>query len=102
MIPVAIPTSDCGTDSTIRLAMAASANVMPAPSSDPPTMKSHGCAWDSVMTPNAEPMHTAPRVSMARSPKRPASGPATGPASNCAPASGAISRPEAVGDMANP
>ena len=35
LMPVAMPTSDCGTASTIRFAIAANANVMPAPSSMP-------------------------------------------------------------------
>ena len=49
LMPVAMPTSDCGTASTIRFAIAANANVMPAPIRMPATTSSHGWSWANVL-----------------------------------------------------
>ena len=42
LMPVAMPTSDCGTAPTIRFAIEANANEIPAPSSAADTMNCHG------------------------------------------------------------
>ena len=96
LMPVAIPTSDCATASTIRFAIAANANVMPAPSRMPPSTSSHGCAWANVLIRNEAVIITAPRLSSARKPIRPAIRVAGGPANSCASAVGISSSPASV------
>ena len=96
LIPVAMPTSDWETASTIRFAIAANANVMPAPSSTPPRTSSHGCAWANVLIRNDAVIITAPRLSSARKPTRAAIRVAGAPASSCASAVGISSSPASV------
>ena len=102
LMPVAIPTWDCGTAPTIRLAIDAKANEMPAPSSTPAITKSHSCPCCGVSTTNAAVAKPAPIASVVRkpivAPRRPASGPAT----SCATAAGKSSSPASVTDAPKP
>jgi hypothetical protein len=45
LMPVAMPTSDCGTAATMRFAIDANPNATPAPRNRPARSSSNGVSW---------------------------------------------------------
>ena len=102
LIPVAIPTSDCGTASTIRFAIAANANVIPEPSRMPAAASSHGMVVGEGRDQERQRrQHGAGREQRAEADAL-ARWAASGPAANCASAVGISSSPACVTVKPNP
>ena len=79
LMPVAMPTSDCGTAATMRFAIAAKANEMPAPSSAPAARISTSRSCAAARTTKEAEVSPAPVASTARKPIRVPSTPASAP-----------------------
>ena len=102
LMPVAMPTSDCGTAATMRFAIAAKENAMPAPSSMPETTTSHSCPCANAISAMAPTASAAPIARTARKPMRVPRRPASEPVSSCVTAAGIMSSPATVTDAAKP
>jgi hypothetical protein len=102
LMPVAIPTSDCGTAATMRFAIAANAKEMPAPRSAPAARISIAWACATARTTNDADVSPAPVARTARKPIRVPRRPASAPVASWASAAGSRSSPATVTEEPKP